>query len=82
VGTFCEACRPRRIPRYEGTKLILERVGCGCRCPETVFEARGPRCLVCNHSVNIELTDDWEDPFVWVDPRTHRPVRIDEVSGS
>jgi hypothetical protein len=29
--------------------------------------------------VKIELTDDWEDPFLWLDPRTHNPVRVDEV---
>ena len=80
--TFCEACSPPRIARYEGAKLILERVGCSCQCPETVFEARGPRCSICNHPVNIELTDHWEDPFLWINPRTHRPVRIDEVNSS
>jgi len=79
VGTFCEACSPARVARYEGTKLILERVACSCKCPETVFEARGPRCLVCDHPVMIELTDRWDDPFLWIDPRTHRPVRVDDV---
>jgi RNA polymerase subunit RPABC4/transcription elongation factor Spt4 len=62
--------------------LILERVGCSCKCPETVFEARGPRCPVCNHEVKIELTDRWEDPFLWIDPDTHGAVRVDEVKSS
>lgn len=51
-------------------------------CPETIFEARGPRCLICNHPVNIELTDHWEDPFVWINPRTHMPVRLDEINAA
>ena len=79
MGTFCEACRPPRAPRYEGTKLILEVVRCGCKCPETVFESRGPRCSICNHPVDIELTDHWDDPLLWINPHTRRPVRLDEV---
>lgn len=64
VGPFCEACSPPRIPRYEGRKLVLEHVNCECQCPDTVFEPRGPRCPQCDHHVKIELTDDWEDPFL------------------
>jgi len=79
VETFCEACSPPRIPRYEGTKLILEHVGCDCQCRETVFESRGPRCYKCDHPVKVELTDRWEDPYLWIDPSTHQPVRVDEV---
>lgn len=72
-------CSPPRVPRYEGTRLILEQVSCGCQCPETVFESRGPRCSRCDHPVKVELTDRWEDPYLWIDPKTHRPVRIDDV---
>ena len=35
--------------------------------------------MVCDHPVMIELTDRWDDPFLWIDPRTHRPVRVDDV---
>jgi len=73
-------CSPPRLARYEGRKLILERVACNCKCPETVFEFSGPRCPVCNHPVKIELTDRWEDPYLWIDPRTHRPVKLDEAT--
>ena len=72
-------CSPPRIPRYEGQNLLLERVDCNCKCPDTVFEPRGPRCPRCDHSVKIELTDRWDDPFLWIDPKTHSPVRLDEV---
>jgi hypothetical protein len=37
---------------------------------------------MCNHPVKIELTDVWDDPCLWIDPETHRPVRIDEVKSS
>lgn len=79
VGTFCEACSPPRIPRYEGRNLVLERVDCNCRCPDTIFEPLGPRCPRCDHPVKIELTDDWKDPFLWIDPKTHGPVNLDQV---
>lgn len=79
VETFCEACSPPRIPRYEGLKLVLEHAGCNCKCPDTVFEPRGPRCPRCDHLVKIELTDRWDDPFIWIDPKTHSPVKLDEV---
>ncbi len=57
----------------------MERVDCACQCPNTIFEAKGPRCPRCNHRVKIELTDDWEDPFLWIDPKTGGPVKLDEV---
>jgi len=72
-------CSPPRLPHYEGTRLVLERVSCRCNCPVTVFEANGPRCATCDHVVKIELTDDWRDPFLWINPKTKSPVRVDEV---
>ena len=82
VEAFCEACSPPRMPRYEGRKLLLEPVECNCKCPDTVFESRGPRCPRCDHLVKIELTDRWDDPFLWIDPKTHGPVRLDEIKPS
>jgi hypothetical protein len=82
VRTICEACSPPRVARYEGHNLILERVECNCPCSETVFEARGPRCPRCDHLVKIELTDDWKDPFLWIDPKTGAPVKVDQVQPS
>jgi hypothetical protein len=79
VGNLCEACSPPRIPRYEGTRLILDRVSCNCKCKETVLESKGPRCEDCDHQVKIELADRWEDPLIWIDPKTHRPVKLDSV---
>jgi hypothetical protein len=79
VKTFCEACSPPRIPRFEGRNLLLEKVACNCKCSETIFESRGPRCPRCDHPVKIELTDKWDDPFLWLDPKTHNPIRLDEV---
>ena len=79
VETFCEACSPPRIPRYEGRTLLLESVVCNCNCPDTIFEPRGPRCPQCDHLVKIQLTEAWRDPFLWIDPKTHGPVRLDEI---
>ena len=44
-----------------------------------MFESKGPRCEDCDHQVKIELTDRWEDPLIWLDPKTHRPVRLDAI---
>jgi len=79
VVNFCEACSPPRAVRYEGSRLILEISKCACSCPNTVFEANGPRCPKCAHLVKIELSDDWHDPFLWIDPKTKGPVRVDEI---
>ena len=79
VGSMCEACSPPRIATYEGRNLILKRADCNCQCPHTIFEQDGPRCPRCNHLVKIQLTDEWTDPFLWIDPKTHEPVRIEEV---
>jgi hypothetical protein len=72
-------CSPPRIPRYEGRKLVLDHLECYCQCPNTVFESKGPRCPQCHHLVKIELTDEWRDPFLWMDPKTHGPVRVDDI---
>jgi hypothetical protein len=29
--------------------------------------------------MKIELTDHWEDPTIWINPKTHAPVKLDEV---
>jgi hypothetical protein len=76
---LCEGCSPQRIARYEGRRLVLEMPKCGCSCPDTIFEFNGPRCPRCTHLVKIELTDDWHDPFLWTDPKTKNPIRIDEI---
>gem|GEM_PF-2286480 len=77
---MCEACSPPRIPHYEGRTLILERAKCSCVCPNTVFESKGPRCPRCSHLVKIELTDNWEDPELWINPRTRNTVKVDEIT--
>ena len=82
VKTFCEACSPPRVAHYEGRNLVLRRVDCSCQCSETIFEQDGPRCPKCNHLVKIQLTDQWVDPFLWIDPKTGEPVRIDEIQPS
>jgi hypothetical protein len=30
--------------------------------------------------MRIELTDDWQDPFLWIDPKTKAPIKVDEVT--
>lgn len=29
--------------------------------------------------MKIELTDDWHDPFLWIDPKTKNPIRLDAI---
>jgi len=30
--------------------------------------------------VKIELTDNWEDPELWINPRTRNTVKLDEIT--
>lgn len=80
---MCEGCRPPKQPRYVGNTLILEPVTCDCKCPKTIL-SNPPRCEKCGHVIRIQLTDDtttWEEQPLWIDRKTKRPVRLDEVKG-
>ena len=86
LRTFCEQCSAPRRPRYSGKTLILEKVPCYCPCKITVFGVDGTRCADekgCGHLVKIELTDSiYEEPDVYINPKTHQPVRVADVQPS
>jgi hypothetical protein len=30
--------------------------------------------------MKIELTDEWQDPFLWINPKTGKTLRVDQIA--
>jgi hypothetical protein len=78
---LCEGCRVQRKPRYEGSKLILEKVTCLCSCVEVVYGPRGAACVKCEHTIKdipvFEDPEGWEGPYFR--DGTGHPIRVDSI---
>jgi len=76
---MCEECVVPRQGYYEGTRLVLDKASCSCPCPNVIFTPKGPKCPKCDHTVRIQLTDEYEDADVYVNPKTGRPIRVESI---